>query len=53
MLRRPGERQATRLGEGCSSTAFGNNMPGSGIGWINPANRGSMPLPGMLLPAVP
>ncbi|MCE9564654.1 MAG: hypothetical protein K8U57_21690 [Planctomycetes bacterium] len=53
MLRRPSDYLVMHPEEGCSSTAFGNKSPGSGKGWSNHADRGFLPLPGDLLPAVP
>jgi hypothetical protein len=47
MLRRPCACSAMRLGEGCSSTAIGNYMPGTLAVWINPADRGFARVPGM------
>jgi len=40
MLRRPSDWLAVRLGEGCSSTAFGLKGGRQDQVWANPADRG-------------
>jgi hypothetical protein len=53
MLRHPGECFAERLGEGCSSTAFGQICLARVAVWSNPTNRGSATLAKQIWPAAP
>jgi hypothetical protein len=53
MLRRPGEWPVVRLGEGCSSAAFGTLAGEMFAAWFNPADRGSANISPARVPAVP
>ena len=53
MLRRPSASLLKRREEGCSSTAFGKIFSGSGKGWGNQADRGFLPQPEKIFPALP
>jgi hypothetical protein len=53
MLRRPSIRHTQRLGEGCSSTAFGTTTTSGVPVWDNPACRGSGTPLVVVVPALP
>jgi hypothetical protein len=53
MLRRPSIRHTQRLGEGCSSIAFGLMPTSPSAAWANPAVRGSADGDVGMSPALP